>query len=103
MLLLNTTFYVESSLADDFSNWICNTYIPAAMASGCVIAPIFSKLMIEVEEGMEGFAMQFQAESSQKASEWQDGEGDRLRGEYAMLHPGKVLSFSTYMEILYTK
>lgn len=100
MLLLNTTFYVEQSLSETFVNWAKTVYAPAMLQSAGLSSPLLSRLMIEVEEGMEGYAFQVQCASPEAASEWHDGIGAELRDTFAAAHTNKVLHFTTYMEVI---
>lgn len=99
MILLNTTFYVHPSVEDDFLSWVRNTYIPSALASG-LSGPELCLLLADVGEGVSGYALHLYAESLSDAEGWHDGDGGNIRSGFMCRYGEKMLSFSTYMELL---
>lgn len=97
---LNTTFYVDSALADGFVEWVREVYVPSAVASGALTDPMFTRLLTEVQPGAEGFAVQATAPSVEVANSWYEGEGERLRVEISERYGERFLYFTTLMEIV---
>lgn len=99
-IILNTTFHLDSALTEEFLGWVRSRYLPSALASGLLHTPSISRLMVQVAEGADGFAVQLKADSSTAASEWHDGEGDRLRRELSSNFGDRMVFFTTLMEEL---
>ena len=99
MIILNTTFYVHESIVDQFRQWIRQEYIPSALNCG-LTEPTIARLMMEPQEGMSGYAVQFVADTIESASSWHDEEAATLRGGFCGKHGEKILFFTTYMERL---
>lgn len=96
MIILNTTFYVETSLESEFLKWVRGSYIP-----GCPFSnPYLARILAEVEEGMSAFAVQVQAPTLAEAEAWHDGSAALSRDIILRAYPQRVLHFTTYMESL---
>ena len=100
MTILNTTFHVHISIAEEFCRWVRDTYFPAALASGLLSDPIFARLLLQVQEDAEGYAVQLHATDPETAARWHDNEGDRLRRELTARFGQRLVFFTTYMEKL---
>lgn len=98
MILLNTTFYVHLSVKDAFLKWAADIYLPSAIASGLLNEPLCSRLLIEVQEGCEGYAVQMRASTIDDAVAWHDGEGASLRADITRRFGERIVFFTTYME-----
>ena len=94
MIIINTTFHIHKSIENDFCRWVRNEYIPAALSSGWLSVPAFSRIMLEVQEDCSSFAVSF------KARNVDDGEGENLRRSLNSRFGEKALFFSTYMDEL---
>lgn len=100
MTILNTTFHIHVSISDEFLRWVRETYFPSALKSGLLTDPVLARLLIQVQEDAEGYAVQLKATSSEDAAKWHDGEGDRLRRELTARFGQRLVFFTTYMEEL---
>ena len=100
MIAVNTTFYVESSVETEFLRWVRNDYLPSATSLEGFGSPCLARLMLEPQDGMNGYAVQVCARDAETAASWHDSEGARLRGELSARFGQKVLFFTTYMEQL---
>lgn len=104
MILFNTTFAIDAS-ADPtpFERWAKEVYIPAAMQSPGVRSHTLA--LIAPPPGDDGcarsYAMQFVMDEEGAAAVWEE-TASRLRAEIEKLYggPGRVVWFSTYMDIL---
>lgn len=103
MIIFNTTFHVHESAADSFKEWVRIKYIPLAINTEGIMSPDFARILIEVQERFESFAVQFKAQSLDVAVEWHDGIGADLRKELSDKFGEKILFFTTYMESLEIK
>lgn len=100
MIILNTTFHVHESVADSFKAWVRLTYFPQAANESNLLNPVFTRLLIEVHEGYESFAVQLMAPTIDDAVNWHDGKAAELRAILNNKYGEKVLFFTTYMELL---
>ncbi len=100
MILFNTTFHVHKNADTAFRQWISHTYIPAALESGLLSSPLFTRIMIETDPEAKSYALQFTAQSEHDVEMWRNGiAADHLHALSAR-HGESVLHFSTLMEIL---
>lgn len=99
MIILNTTFYIHESIDEKFHQWLDQEYIPSALSSG-LAEPVVSRLLIEPQEGMTGYAVQISSESIENAQSWHDDKAASLRGKLSAQFGEKMLFFTTYMERL---
>lgn len=97
MIIVNTTFYVHESIDNQFRRWVNDTYLPSALDKG-LNDPSVSRLLIDAQENMTGYAVQIKAKDIEKAMNWHDNEGAGLRGQMNGIHGEKILFFTTYME-----
>ncbi|MDE6066088.1 MAG: DUF4286 family protein [Duncaniella sp.] len=98
MIILNTTFYVHESIDGEFRRWIECEYFPSASAHGGLEQPVMAKILMEPQEGMNGYAVQCLAPDIAKAQSWHDSHAAELRGALSAKFGQKVLFFTTYME-----
>lgn len=98
MTLINTTFYVDTSVENEFLDWVRSTYVPSAMDTDGFRRPVFTRLLLEPQEGMTGYAVQVTAPGTDAATRWHDGCACELRTALTARFGHKVLFFTTYME-----
>lgn len=95
MIILNTTFYVETPLVGEFLAWLKDSYFPSCPLS----SPSVAKILTEVEPGFASFAVRLEAEDIPSAEAWDNGEGAILRSALAAkVGQQRILHFSTLME-----
>lgn len=100
MLVINTTFHVENPLVEEFLTWVRNSYFAEASAAEGIGSPVLMRLLVEVDPEATSFAVQLSARDLATAECWHDTEGARLRDEFVSRRPGRIVFFTTYMEVL---
>lgn len=100
MIILNTTYYIHSSVDAEFRRWVRDEYFPSALSQCGLQSPVFATLLIEPQEGMAGYAVQLSATSREVATNWHDGPAAALRSQLSSRFGQKVLFFTTYMETI---
>lgn len=100
MVLLNTTFYIHHSIQEHFIRFLKDTYLPSALGVAGISTPVLTRLLLEPQDGMDGFALQLSADSCDIAAAWHDGESTQLRQNLINEFGEKVLFFTTYMEVI---
>ena len=98
MYILNTSFHVADSCVDRFVSWARETYIPAAIASGNLVDPLFTRIMLQVEPGTTSFAIHFHCPSIERAQQWHDSVAAAMKESLHKELQGGVLYFTTFME-----
>ena len=98
MILINTTFYVEASADAEFRQWVRDSYLPSALSQEGFTRPVFTRLMLEPQEGMTGYAVQITAADEDSSTRWHDGHGGELRASLCGRFGQRILFFTTYME-----
>lgn len=94
MIIVNTTFYVETPLEKEFISWVKDTYIPGSPLT----RPSVARILGAVEEGMTAFAVRMHAPTVAVADAWDNGQGALLRGILAEKYGQRILHFTTMME-----
>lgn len=98
-VVINTTFYVSLDLRLKFLAWVREKYLPAAIAEG-MCQPRLTRLLMEVHEGAEGYALSLTCTDMEGALAWHDYAGEELRRELSKRFGEKILHFTTFMEEL---
>lgn len=100
MILLNTTFIVAEPILGEFDRWARKTYLPALDAAGIFSSPLMAKVLAQVEPGTVSIAIQARADRLDEATRWHDETAALLKDDLQARFSGRVLFFTTYMEIL---
>ncbi len=91
---------MESGLTAEFEEWVRSKYIPEACRSACLCNPVFTRLLTEIDPGTAGYAVQFTTPSLEEAGKWHDNEGAIIKEEFMGRHNGRIVFFTTFMEVL---
>ena len=105
MYLYNTTFAVDTSLEEDVIRWIKNEFIPSAVEDEYFLsdsgrAPAALRV-VGGEPGVSSIAVHLYCESIVDIKDWYADRGARLFNDVIERWDGKVVFFSTTLEILY--
>lgn len=98
MVLVNTTFHVDTGLDDEWTEWAHAVYIATASSAG-YRHPLLMRLCSR-EEDSPGttYALQIQCDGPREASDWLDKLQPGLLQEAARRWSQRVLHFTTVME-----
>lgn len=97
MIVVNTTFHVESSIAKEWVAWVHATYLVNAVERCSMSSPLFMKILTQMEGG-EGYAVQLQCESDEATERWLNEQQPRLLAEMRSRWGERALFFTTLME-----
>lgn len=97
MLLINTTFLVESGVEREWTSWAYDVYIPATKAVGGKSAKLLHILADPQQQGVS-YALQFELADHAAADRWLDCHQPALLGVVARRWQQRVLHFTTVME-----
>lgn len=100
MILLSTSFHLDTVLRDEFLSWINDVYKPAILSSGNFSDFLFARILEEVGQGVDAYCFQCRSASESEAKDWRDNEGGKLMSSFASRFPERVVYFTTLMEIL---
>lgn len=107
MILINTTFAVESSILDGFLAWIAGDFRREAREAVGGRAFVLTRVMRQ--EGPEAapadadeltYACQFRVATDEQARQWLDHFSQVMLRESALRWGSKLLQFTTLMEII---
>ncbi len=100
MTLLNTTFVIHAPLEAEFLQWVRETYLPSAMATGIFGAPTVARVLTRIEPETESIAVQLPATDADDAQRWHDETASLLRDDLQARWGDRMMFFTTYMEVL---
>ena len=91
---------MPESLGDKFIAWARKVYIPAAEADSRLSAPMFTRILTQVEPDTVSFSIQFRATDADAARLWHEQNASRLHQQLHRLMDGQLVYFTTFMEEL---
>lgn len=97
---LNTTFVVPSAVKAEFLEWVDRVYLPSAMDSGAFGGYQVMLIQTVVEEGFENIAVQLLGRTQADAERYLEEMGRVLADDVAARWGGRVVFFTTMMDIL---
>ena len=100
MFIYNTTYEMPVADARDFVIWAHQVLMPRAEESGMLHHGRLSRILSHKDESSECFALQFEVESSARLHHWYVHHGERLNKEMLQMFGGRVVGFSTWMEVI---
>lgn len=105
-MLINTTFAIDSSIRQDFLNWLRCSFVPRAVERGAT-SVVSSRVIGQMLDGphddeAEAYACQFQMASRDDAAQWVEYLSASLMPECHAAWGERILPFTTFMEIIDT-
>lgn len=97
MILVNTTFHVESGLESEWIDWAHGVYIATAVSAG-YRHPLLMRIFSREDNGGTTYALQIQCDGPREAADWLDRLQPGLLDEIAGRWQQRVLHFTTMME-----
>ena len=100
MTVLNTTFHVDRRVGVEFLAWLRGEYLPAAQSSPSISSTRLMRLVEEVAEGADSYALHLEGPDADALEQWyQQSAQPLLRGLFKRVGQ-RVVHFSTYMEVI---
>lgn len=105
-MLINTTFAIDSSIRQDFLDWLRCSFVPRAVEHGGT-SVVASRVIGQMLDGphddeAEAYACQFQMASRDDAAQWVEYLSASLMPECHAAWGERILPFTTFMEIIDT-
>lgn len=99
-LLVNETFIVDHEIDELWSDWFTGHFLKTLSGSDKVKNIVFSRIKHDHNPDGISYALQYQAESQNIASVYNDEIINKIRTEMFSKFQGLIASFVTEMEIL---
>lgn len=99
MNLINTSFHLELSFEQEFLGHAAGL-IRAISAADGFSDPLLTRLLIEVEPGTISYSIQFRSASLPLYDQWMEHTGAELIDSMLRLACGRLVCFTTPMEIV---
>ena len=100
MIIYNTTYHVEASLAEAFIVWLRTDYIPAALRREELSEPQLCRVMSESEDSVIRFKLQFHVTDTGHLNRWYEECGFVLAEEMKRRFADRVVGFTTLLEVI---
>jgi hypothetical protein len=97
MIIYNVTVKISNEKHDDWLNWMKETHIPEVLATGKFSHHVFSKVMIEDDEGTN-YSIQYYCESLAVLDDYQENEAPKLQAAHNDRYKEHFVAFRTLLE-----
>ena len=84
---------------DDWLQWMKTVHVPDVMATGKFSHHVFSKVMIEDEDGTN-YSIQYHCENMDALQDYQDNHAPKLQEEHTARYKDQYVAFRTLLEIV---
>lgn len=100
MIIYNTTYNTNNSVAVSFIKWLRTRFIPVATESGELKDARLAHLMVESDDNSNSFSLQFTVENVDTLEKWYQKYGAELIHELETTFGQKVVGFTTIMTVM---
>ncbi len=101
MLLYNTTFGIDASVESEFLNWLRTEFIAVSTADGEYFTlPELFYVNAQQEPGIKSIALHLRAQDAGDINRWYEDHGSRLFNTIMQRWNGRVVFFSTTLEMI---
>ncbi|MCC8115445.1 MAG: DUF4286 family protein [Bacteroidales bacterium] len=100
MVIINTTFHVHTSVADDVLKWIKNTYQPSGLKHGALPNPVLVRVLGHDQPDAASYATHLTFPDMETAQAWDKKEGELLRSQVLQRWGEKALPFHTFLDVI---
>lgn len=98
MIIFNTTFHVEDDVLNDYLQFMKETYITSASASGFLHEPRFCRIHAQHEESGSSYSLQFKVKNVDTLNHWFSTQGQELQEKLTERFGNKAMGFVTLLE-----
>jgi hypothetical protein len=99
MIIYNVTVKISNEKHDDWVNWMKSVHIPEVMATRMFSKNVFSKVMMEDEEGTN-YSIQYYCHDLETLQKYQDIHAPELQKEHSDRYKEHFVAFRTLLEII---
>ncbi|MDE7136703.1 MAG: DUF4286 family protein [Muribaculaceae bacterium] len=98
--LINTSFHADKGVVDALRAEVAANFASMATASGIFEDPIMANILVQTEENVVSFTLQFKASDLNKALQWiYQGEGGEYLASLSAKYGQRMAYFTTPMKI----
>lgn len=98
MIVYNTTFHLEKDIHDECLEYLKTKYIPSAVASGSLQAPLLLRVMHTADDEGFSYSVQFRVKDTDTLNEWLRKEGSALQQALVKRFGHQIAGFTTLLE-----
>ncbi len=100
MYIYNVTINIDTSVEEDWLNWMQNTHIPEMLETGKFFEAKMCQVMIEEDMGGVTYAVQYTTEDKETLERYYNENADELRKKAIKLFGDKFVSFRTELKVV---
>ena len=98
MILYNVTISIESSIQQDWLQWMKDIHIPEVMGTGYFTESKICKLLVDDEIT---YAIQYTCKNMNDLEEYQKNHAVKLQEKHSKRYIGKFSAFRTLLEVVH--
>ena len=99
MIIYNVTVKISNEKHDDWVQWMKTVHIPEVMATGKFTKNVFSKVMVDDEEGTN-YSIQYHCNCLDTLQDYQDNYASKLQEEHTLRYKDHFVAFRTLLEVI---
>jgi len=99
MIIYNVTVKISNEKHDDWVEWMKTVHIPDVMSTGKFTKNVFSKVMIEDDEGTN-YSIQYHCDCMEYLDDYQANYAPKLQQEHTARYKDQFVAFRTLLEIV---
>lgn len=100
MILYNVTVNIDSSVHDEWLEWMKTRHIPDVLATGLFIKNKIFKIFSEQETDEYTYSIQYFLKSLNDLNKYQEEFAPKLQSEHSKKYKDKFVAFRTVMELV---
>jgi len=100
MILYNVTSNIDTSIQQQWLQWMQEKHIPEVLATGKFTSARLVKVLVEEDMGGVTYAAQYTTDSKATLQRYYDEDAQKLRAEALALFGDKVVAFRTELEFV---
>ncbi|MGJ5642834.1 DUF4286 family protein [Formosa sp. S-31] len=100
MYIYNVTSNVDSSIHDQWLDWMKQEHIPQVLSCGLFYEAKLTRVLVEEEMGGITYSVQYRAKSKADLDNYYAHYAEGLRAETLKKFADRVLSFRTELEVI---
>ena len=97
MIIYNVTVNIDSSVHDEWLDWMKNTHIPDVVATGCFSAGNIFRIMVDEQSGVS-YSIQYSAACIEDIQRYMKDFAPALQKEHTEKYADKFTAFRTLLE-----
>ncbi len=99
MIIYNVTVKISNEKHDDWIEWMKVVHIPEVLATGKFTHHVFSKVLIEDDEGTN-YSIQYYCDSTEVLDDYQENFAPKLQQEHTARYKDHFVAFRTLLEVV---